>query len=228
MPSFNRNIITQADVEKYRSAEKPEALPKTLDTNPPAGLTRTFGLTGAAGVPNGAAGSPNGGGQQTATAPGGVTVLTEDDYLTKLVKYVPLEVLGAYLFIQGVVTSNVTKKHDLAIWLGVLLIGFLVITVIYDRMVLNVVRKAQLAISVVGLAVYIFSVGGWFATTTWYQQWYATIALPLFGLLVAIMRLGPLPAAGPTTDQGNQAPKQGIRRLVGGAGKAKAPATKKT
>lgn len=222
MPSMNRNIITKADVHKFRTALTPEALPKTFDTNPPAGVLPTFGPTAdAARGPHGDDGQP-----QTATAPGGVTVPSEDDYLTKLVKYVPLEVLGAYLLMQGVVTSNVSKKHDLAIWLGVLLVGFLVITIIYDRMVLNVVRKAQIAISVIGLAVYVFSLGGWFATTTWYQQWYASIALPLFGLLVAIMRLGGLPSAGSSSpNQGDQAPDRGPHRGVLRSGKAKAPAT---
>ena len=52
---------------------------------------------------------------------GGATVPTEDDYLTKVVKYVPVEILAAYLLMAGVIDSNVTNTHDHAIWLGSLL-----------------------------------------------------------------------------------------------------------
>jgi hypothetical protein len=120
-------------------------------------------------------------------------VVSADDYLTKLVKYVPVEVLAAYLFMAGVIDSNVTNKHDHAIWLGVLLIGVLVLSIPYDFRVLNVVRWQQIAVSIVGIAVYVFALGGWFATTTWYHAWYASIVVPLFLLAIAIFKLPPLP-----------------------------------
>jgi hypothetical protein len=47
--------------------------------------------------------------------------------------------------------------------------------------------------SIVGIAVYVFAVGGWFATTTWYHQWYASILVPIFGLVIAILKLPALP-----------------------------------
>ncbi len=105
--------------------------------------------------------------------------------------------LGAYLFMAGVIDSNVTNSHDHAVWLGGLLIGVLVLTVPYDRVVLKVVRPAQIAMSVVGLAAYVFALGGWFATTTWYHQWYASIVVPVFAFVVAILKLAPLPAEKP-------------------------------
>lgn len=80
-------------------------------------------------------------------------------------------------------------------WLAGLLAGALLATVLYDIRVLSIVRVTQIAMSVLGIAVYIFAVRDWFATTSWYQQWYASIALPLFGLLAAIVRLRPVPPA---------------------------------
>lgn len=191
MATLNRNIITTADIEKLRTARRPEELPKTLDVQPPAGVVAPAQIV--AGNADEAGNPPP---ANPPAAPGNVPVPSADDYLTKLLKYVPLEVLGAYLFIAGVVQSNVSGKHDIAVWLFCLLIGFLLITVIYDLRVLKIVRVTQIVMSMVGLAVYIFSIGGWFATTTWYHQWYATIVLPLFGLLVAIIGLKPLPDAG--------------------------------
>jgi len=63
----------------------------------------------------------------------------------------------------------------------------------YDLRVLNIVRGRQIAMSIIGTAVYVFAVGGWFATTTWYHQWYASIVLPVFALLIAILKLPALP-----------------------------------
>lgn len=189
---FNRNIIIQADIDKLMDPERRN--PKTLTANPPAGLVRTLAPAAAvqvAAAPAGGAVAGAGGAAQA--APGGVAVPTEDDYLTKLLKYVPVEVLGAYLVMAGVINANVTSKHDHGIWLGGLLIGVLVLTIPYDRQVLNIVRWSQVGMSVVGMAVYVFALGGWFATTTWYHQWYASILVPVFGLVIAILKLPPLP-----------------------------------
>lgn len=167
---LNRNIITEKDVENLRAATAPSEVPKTLDTAPPAG---------APGV---------GAAPESDDSPGP----TEDDYLTKLLKYVPPEVIGAYIFLVGIITSN-ADKGTLHWWLAALLVVMLVVTVVYDIRVLNIVRPAQIVMSVIGLAVYAFALGGWFATMAWYQPWYGSIALVVFGLLVAVVRLNPLP-----------------------------------
>ena len=195
---FNRNIIIQQDIDRLVDPNLPD--PVTLTASPPSGYVATVaparvGAPAAAHALVGATAAAGGGqADETQTAPGKVTVLSGDDYLTKLLKYVPVEVLAAYLFMAGVVNSNVSGRHDRAIWLGALLVGILVLTVPYDRVVLNVVRWEQTGMSLVGLAVYVFAVGGWFATTSWYHQWYASIVVPVFGLVVAILKLPPLPA----------------------------------
>ena len=188
---FNRNIIIQADIERLKDPSRSN--PKTLAASPPSGFVRTLApapAVPAAAVVGGGAGDAG----AAAEAPGGVTIPSADDYLTKLVKYVPVEILAAYLFMAGVIDSNVTIKHDHAIWLGGLLIGVLVLSVPYDMQVLSVVRWQQIAVSTAGIAVYVFALGGWFATTTWYHQWYASIVVPVFMLVIAIFRLPPLPA----------------------------------
>jgi hypothetical protein len=187
MPVMNRNIITAKDVENIRGGH----IPKALRLNPPAWADSahladeapaTPGLAARAAVEAGAT-----------TGPDGVPIPSEDDYLTKVLKYVPIEVLGAYLFMAGVIDSNVTDKSDHAAWLGYGLIAFGGITPLYAWRVLSVVRPTQLLFSVVGIGVYVFAVGGWFATTTWYHSWYAGIVVPLFALLVAIISVPALP-----------------------------------
>ena len=188
---FNRNIIIQADVDRYMDPGRRN--PKTLTANPPSGFVPALAAAHTAQAEAAPAGGVVAAAPAATTAPGGVTVPSEDDYLTKVVKYIPPEVLAAYLFMAGVIDSNVTNKHDHAIWLGGLLVGVLVLTIPYDLRVLKVVRWSQIGMSVLGLAVYVFAVGGWFATTTWYHQWYASIVVPLFGLVIAILKLPPLP-----------------------------------
>jgi hypothetical protein len=179
MARFNRNIITDKDIVKLSSATTPAVMPKTLRTSPPSAMA----------VPR--SGGPAG------PAPGDVPVPSEDDYLTKLVKYVPLEVLGAYLSLAAVINSNLDKSHS-APWLGGLLLGTLLITIAYDRRVLGIVRNTQIAMSLVGLTIYVFAEGksSWFATLGWYKPWYGSFALPIFAVLVAIIKLPPLPVAG--------------------------------
>jgi hypothetical protein len=172
---FNRNIIIQADVDCLMDPNSRN--PKTMTESPPSGFVPTLMPVTAA-----------------QAVPGGVAVPSADDYLTKLLKYIPVEILAAYLFMAGVIDSNVANKHDHAIWLGGLLIGVLVLAIPYDLQVLNVVRWQQIGISIVGIAVYVFALGGWFATTTWYHQWYASIVVPIFLIVIAILRLPPLPA----------------------------------
>ena len=71
--------------------------------------------------------------------------------------------------------------------------AFLIVTAVYDVRVFNIARPTQVAMSVIGFAAYIFALVGWFATMSWYQPWYAALVLPAFALLVAIVRLKPLP-----------------------------------
>ncbi len=176
---FNRNIITRADITNLVTPGPPT--PRTLDTDPPAGY-----------VPPAVPAAP----APAAPAPAAsVPTPTEDGYLTKLLKYVPVEVLGSYLFMLTIINSNVTG-HLRTYWLGGLLAAVLLLTIPYDYLVLNVVRPEQIAMSVVGLSVYVFSIGGWFATTSWYHQWYASIAVSLFALLVGIVKVRPLPPGG--------------------------------
>jgi hypothetical protein len=118
---------------------------------------------------------------------------TADEFLTRLVKYVPLEIIGFYLVVAGVLDSNVKTARAHAWSLGALLLISAIATAIYDRRILRVRRGQQIAISVVGLVVYVFATGGWFATTTWYQPFFASLAVPAFALVVLLWQLPALP-----------------------------------
>jgi hypothetical protein len=98
MAKFNRNIVTQADVANFTAPHESQ-MPLAFAVSPPAGVSPSVA---AAATAVGAA----------AEGAGGVQIPTEDDYLTKLLKYVPLEVLGAYLFMQGVARWTLDRNSD--------------------------------------------------------------------------------------------------------------------
>jgi branched-subunit amino acid transport protein len=201
MGPFNRNIITNVDIQNLLDPDK--GTPRTLESAPPAGDIPVAPAAGAAApqatpaaagapVPHAAPGAAPAGGP--AGGPGAVKVPTADDYLTKLLKYVPIEILGAYLFVEGLITTNVDEGSDaLQKWLGWTLVAAIILTAIYARTVLNVVRGSQIVMGAVGIAVYVFATGGWFATTSWYEDWFSGIALVLFALFVAVIKLPALP-----------------------------------
>jgi hypothetical protein len=107
---------------------------------------------------------------------------------------------------QSIVNSNVTTRKAHAIWLLCLLIGAGILTFAYDRWVLSIVRLTQLLMSVLAFAVYVFAMGGWFATTGWYHQWYASIAVPTFVVLVGIIPVKPLPTPNSSQSQVSPSP----------------------
>jgi hypothetical protein len=195
MAGLNRNIITTKDIENLRAATTQAELPKTFNVTPPGGVV--LGGGGVVGLlpviggdqPSGEPGLGAAAGMGLAEPP------TGDDCVTKLLKYVPPEVVSAYIFLSGIITGHVIGNRALDWWLGGLLVVMLAATVAYDIRVLNIVRPAQIVMSVIGLLVYAFALGGWFATMSWYQAWYGSLALVAFALIVAVVRLKPLPTS---------------------------------
>ncbi len=122
-----------------------------------------------------------------------VSVPSADDYLTKLLKYLPLEVLGAYLFLTTLIKQNVVGTSTLAAWLLSLLVFTVIVTCLYDYYVLHIKRAIQIMMSGVGIVIYVFASGDWFATTSWYHPWYGTAVLPIYGLMIQFIKLEPLP-----------------------------------
>lgn len=160
---LDRNIITEADAVQLRSRAAPRAIEKI------EGLSTL------------------------SVGPATVPVPSADDYLTKLLKYLPLEVLGVYLFLTTLIKQNVDGASGLATWLLYLLVFTVIVTCLYDYYVLHVKRAVQIMMSGVGIVIYVLASGDWFATTSWYHPWYGTAALPIYGLMIQFIKLGPLP-----------------------------------
>jgi len=136
-----------------------------------------------------------GAGAREATADEAVTpalAAQADSYFDRLAKYVPVEIIGAYLLIEGLVKELTEGAAEGWALLILFLLG-LVATWLFAWRVLRVVRTAQLVMSVLAFAVWVFATGGWFATLSFWAPGWGTVAVIAFGVAVRIVQLGPLP-----------------------------------
>lgn len=109
-----------------------------------------------------------------------------DDYISKLLKYIPAEAVAVYLMLDGILRSlGDCRSVEGWFWaaLGVGLVG----TPLYLWRLAKVTKKVQLFISTIAFAVWVFSLGGPFACTfaSWYKPFYGTIVLVIYTFLVS-------------------------------------------
>ena len=107
-----------------------------------------------------------------------------DPYTTRLMKYVPSEVITAYVTVEAAIKS--AKATNLSLYWAVFLV-LLVATPLYLWRVTKVTKGKQLAISTVAFAVWVFALGGPFARLDWYNPIYGAVVLPLYTTLIAIV-----------------------------------------
>ncbi|MCX6236737.1 MAG: hypothetical protein NTY07_04100 [Bacteroidia bacterium] len=82
-----------------------------------------------------------------------------EDYQSKLAKLIPAEVVGVYIFINGILPASTgVDKYLILRWIifGVLFI----INPFYLRYASAVTNKKQIVITTIGFAVWAFSLGG--------------------------------------------------------------------
>ncbi|RMF44255.1 MAG: hypothetical protein D6755_09385 [Anaerolineae bacterium] len=115
-------------------------------------------------------------------------VTHEDDYFSRLLKYIPSEIIMAYISIEGVLRSTYRGNASLLetiLWsvAGILL----VLTPLWMYRVMGVRRASQLLLSTLSFAVWLFAMGGPFRALDWYQPALGGVVLPIYTLLVPII-----------------------------------------
>lgn len=113
-----------------------------------------------------------------------------DTYRDRLFKYIPGEIVALYFGLREALERSSHVPHALQ-W--VVFAFCLVATPVYLRRVQHVTAWRQLAISTVSFAVWVFALGGPFATFGWYQPVYGALLLPVFTFFVAAIRPDPQP-----------------------------------
>jgi hypothetical protein len=117
-----------------------------------------------------------------------------DRWAERLVKFIPAEVLGLYLALENIVRgqSGLSVNAN-RIWLTIVLIVSAVFGWVYLGRIWKV-RPRQRVVSLGALVVYVFALGGVFATLGWYEVWYGTIALVIAGAFLALSDFPDSPA----------------------------------
>lgn len=109
-----------------------------------------------------------------------------DGYSTRVLKYIPAEVVAVYIAVQGAIdAAEPTGPNETLLWIA---FGILfVLTPVYLWRVGKVTKTVQLAVATIAFAVWVFSLGGPFAFLPWYQAIYGAVLLPLFTFAVGII-----------------------------------------
>lgn len=120
------------------------------------------------------------------------TVNRSDDYLSRVLKYIPSEIVMAYIAIEGVLRTS----YNPAVWaerqmllklsLGVAA-TLTIITPFWLYRVMRVRRGTQILLSTLSVPVWLFAMGGPFVLLDWYEPAFGAIVLPLYTLIVPII-----------------------------------------
>lgn len=97
------------------------------------------------------------------------------EYLGKLLKLIPTEIVAVYLAIQGIIPAESGK------W-GLIIVSLvlLIIAPFYLRMVQKVEKTSQILVSSLSFVVWIYSMGGPFVHFNLHQPWIASVVLLLW------------------------------------------------
>ena len=109
----------------------------------------------------------------------------KDQYLDRLLKYIPAEIVALYVFVLGIMQKLAgTGEAKVIQW--IVFVVFCIFTWIYLCRILKVSKIQQLIISVVAFIIWVFALGGPFALYNWYNPVYGQILLPIFTFGIAL------------------------------------------
>ena len=120
------------------------------------------------------------------------TVNRADTYLSRVLKYIPSEIVMAYISIDGMLRTcyNPNLWADRQMLLKLLWIVSAILTAITPLWlwrVMRVRRFSQLFISTISVPVWLFALGGPFSLLGWYRPALGAIVLPLYTLILPII-----------------------------------------
>ncbi len=137
---------------------------------------------------------PPANGQPAQNEPRNAEPRRDDSYFEKLVKYIPADILAAYMTFSGIITDQPNNPLWLY-WVG--FIGLLILAPLYTiyrpseppPLLYASKTKFCAVASAVSFAVWVFAIGGPFAATwpLWYRPIYGSLLLILTTLTLPIV-----------------------------------------
>ncbi len=120
------------------------------------------------------------------------SVKSADDYLSRVLKHIPSEIVMAYVAIDGILRTSynpniASERQTLQTLLWVTFGILTVLTPLWLLRVMCVRRPLQLFVSTLSVPVWLFALGGPFALLDWYEPAFGAIVLPLYTLIIPII-----------------------------------------
>lgn len=115
------------------------------------------------------------------------SIPNQDDYQSRLLKYIPTEVVALYLTLDNILKSAAVNQQPDQTLLWIIFLLLVIFTPIYLWRVTKVRKTVQLIISTVAFVIWVFALGGVFENLPWYQHYYGALLLPTFTFLVPII-----------------------------------------
>jgi hypothetical protein len=100
-----------------------------------------------------------------------------DTWNDRIVKFIPVEAVGMYLALDGLIRSGNSDPMSRRIMLAIALGVSLLFTVVYLKKIQKIRRQSQIAVSIVALIAWVFALGGCFQTFAFYSPWQGTAVL---------------------------------------------------
>jgi len=120
------------------------------------------------------------------------TIKSADNYMSRVLKHIPSEIVMAYISIDGVLRTSYNPNlwADRQILLKLLWIvtaTLTILTPLWLYRVMGVKHLSQLFISTLSVPVWLFALGGPFVLLDWYEPAFGAIVLPFYTLIVPII-----------------------------------------
>ena len=102
-------------------------------------------------------------------------IKTNQEYLGRLLKLIPSEIIAAYMVIQGFIPVESAK------WgLSIVSLVLLIITPFYLKYAQKVEKNTQVFVSTVSFVIWVYAIGGPFVLWNIHQTWIASVLLLLW------------------------------------------------
>ena len=109
---------------------------------------------------------------------------TPDDYTSRLLKYIPTEVIALYLTLASLIRSVEELRVP---WEWFIFLLGVVATPLYLWRLQRVHKTLQLILSTVAFVVWVFAIGGPFAQLAWYAPVYGGILLCIYTFFIPVI-----------------------------------------
>ena len=114
-----------------------------------------------------------------------------DGYFDKLIKYIPTEIVGAWIAIKGLVASDNDIPQDGLLWILLIIFTFLTTAYIFKQTSESRKKpaKVQILISTIAFIVWVFALGEPFSSLNFYRPVYGSLVLIIYNLAVPLINL---------------------------------------